>query len=219
MRVGSLCTGIGGFDLGLEWAGMQISWQSEINEHCCGELRRHWPHVPNLGDVCSIQPEALTPVDLLCGGYPCQPFSLAGKRKGKDDDRHLWPEIIRIIRGLGRMGNLPSWCLFENVAGHISMGLDSVISDLERVGYSCWPLCIPAGAVGSRSIRHRVWILAHAERDSIQRRTPDSAGGVSNPMKNNWQDFCSLVLGHRYPSPELTERVMGFPPKWSGTGR
>lgn len=176
MHVGSLCTGIGGLDLGLELSGMKIIWQAEINEHCCSVLKRHWPDVPNHGNVTEISAEQLAPVDLLCGGYPCQPFSHAGKRKGAGDDRHLWPEFIRIIRDLRGLGRLPSWCLFENVAGHISLGLDSVLSDLEGVGYACWPLVIPSCSLGARHQRDRVWIVAHAERHGSEGRPAFSAG-------------------------------------------
>lgn len=178
MRVGSLCTGIGGFDLGLEWAGMKIVWQAEINEYCNTRLEEKWPDVPNFGDVRSINAEDLPAVDLLCGGYPCQPFSLTGERKGQGDDRHIWPEIIRILRDLRGLEKLPTWCLFENVVGHISLGLDSVLSDLEGVGYSCWPLVIPACAVGARHKRNRVWIMAYAGCEQLERRTKESQKGT-----------------------------------------
>lgn len=163
MRVGSLFSGIGGLDLGLEWAGMEIVWQSEIDEYASAVLRKHWPHVPNLGDIKAIDPASLPSVDLICGGYPCQPFSLAGQRKGQKDDRHLWPVMRQVVATVR-----PDWCLCENVAGHVTMGLDDVLSDLEAIGYACQPFVIPACAVGTRSIRNRVWILAHTECSCIQ---------------------------------------------------
>ena len=94
-------------------------------------------------------------IDLICGGYPCQPFSHAGQRRGSEDDRHLWPEVKRLVASIR-----PRWCLFENVAGHISMGLDEVLSDLESEGYTCWPVVIPACAVDAPHRRDRVWVLA-----------------------------------------------------------
>jgi len=158
MRVGSLFSGIGGLDLGLVWAGMHIVWQSEVDPYASAVLRHHWPDVPNVGDIKAIDPTALPPVDLVCGGYPCQPFSNAGKRQGQADDRCLWPYMRQVLAALR-----PAWCLCENVAGHVSMGLDDVLSDLARLGYACWPLVIPACAVDSPHRRDRVWILAHAD--------------------------------------------------------
>ena len=104
-------------------------------------------------------------IDLICGGYPCQPFSHAGKRQGAEDDRHLWPEVKRLVASIR-----PRWCLFENVAGHISMGLDEVLSDLEGEGYTAWPVVIPACAVDAPHRRDRVWIVAHAGCEGIHKR-------------------------------------------------
>lgn len=134
-----ICAGIGGFSLGLERAGLTCAGQVEIDDYCNRILAKHWPHVPRWGDITILDPAALPAVDLVCGGYPCQPFSLAGKRKGAGDDRHLWPYIRKILAHVR-----PTWCLFENVAGHITLGLDSVLSDLEGRGYTCGPLVIPA---------------------------------------------------------------------------
>src|SRR6266508_3311642 len=124
LTVGSLFSGIGGFDLGLERAGMRVIWQSEIDPYASAVLRKHWPGVPNLGDIRSIQPLYLAGggcPDVICGGFPCQPFSHAGKRSGKDDDRYLWPEMRRLINGFRS-----AWVIGENVAGIISMELDKV---------------------------------------------------------------------------------------------
>ena len=100
----------------------------------------------------------LPAIDVICGGYPCQPFSHAGKRGGEKDDRHLWPEMHRLVASLR-----PRWVIAENVAGHISMGLDQVLSDLEGEGYTTWPLVIPACAVDAPHRRDRVWIIANAK--------------------------------------------------------
>ena len=99
-------------------------------------------------------------VDLLTGGFPCQPFSVAGKRLGKEDDRALWPEMLRVINGAN-----PRWIIGENVAGIVTMELDNILSDLEGIGYSAWPIVIPACAVDARHRRDRVWIVAHSERN------------------------------------------------------
>jgi DNA (cytosine-5)-methyltransferase 1 len=98
-------------------------------------------------------------VDLLTGGFPCQPFSVAGKRRGAADERALWPEMLRVIDGAK-----PAWLIGENVAGIVTMELDNILSDLEGIGYAAWPLVIPACAVDARHRRDRVWIVAHAER-------------------------------------------------------
>jgi len=158
-----LCAGIGGFSLGLEWAGMICKGQVEIDEFCNRILAKHWPDVPRWGDIKTLDPACLPAVDLIAGGYPCQPFSYAGHRKGADDDRHLWPFIRKILAHLG-----PAWCLFENVVGHTTLGLDQVLSDLESEGYAAWPLVIPACAVDADHRRNRVWILAYLDGKRIQ---------------------------------------------------
>jgi len=170
MRVLDLFSGIGGFSLGLTRAGMRTTAFCEIEEYPRSILRRHWPDVPIFSDVRKLHatdlPEA---VDLICGGYPCQPFSVAGKRQGQDDDRHLWPEIVRLIRELDATTGKPTWCIFENVAGHVSMGLDQVLLDLEAEGYAAWPFIVPACAVNAPHRRDRVWIVAHASRQLLNR--------------------------------------------------
>lgn len=153
-----LCAGIGGFSLGLEWAGMKCAGQVEIEPFCNRVLEKHWPNVSRWLDIKKESDYAEYPaVDLVCGGYPCQPFSYAGKRKGTEDDRHLWPYVFKVVQTLR-----PAWCLFENVAGHVSLGLDQVLSDLESEAYTCQPLVIPACAVDASHRRDRVWIIANS---------------------------------------------------------
>jgi len=101
-------------------------------------------------------------ISLLTAGFPCQPFSVAGKRAGQNDDRHLWPQIVRLLQELSATGEQPDWCLFENVPGLIQMELDNILSDLESLGYAAWPLVIPACAVDAKHRRDRVWIVANA---------------------------------------------------------
>lgn len=157
MRVLDLFSGIGGFSLGLERAGMTTVAFCEIEPFCRAVLRKHWPDVPQFEDVRKLRGEDVGPVDLVCGGYPCQPFSTAGKRGGAEDDRHLWPEMFRIISELR-----PTWVLGENVAGHITLGLDEVLSDLDALGYASRAFVIPACAVDAPHRRDRVWIVANA---------------------------------------------------------
>jgi DNA (cytosine-5)-methyltransferase 1 len=187
MKVLDLCSGIGGFSLGLTRAGMRTTAFCEIEKYPRSILRKHWPHVPIFEDLRELYakdlPEA---VDLICGGFPCQPFSLAGQRKGADDDRHLWPEIMRIIRELDATTGKPAWCIFENVPGLISMGLDTVLSDLENEAYAAWPFVVPACAVNAPHRRDRVWIVAnHAgwinrehHAGTMQRQKPQFGKGV-----------------------------------------
>lgn len=156
MNVGSLFSGIGGFDLGLERSGMRVVWQVENNGFCNRVLAKHWPDVPRYGDIKTINWSEVEPVDLVCGGFPCQPFSLAGKRAGKADDRYLWPEVVRCLDALR-----PTWFLGENVPGLINLALDQVCTDLESLGYAVWPVCVPACAVDAPHRRERVWIIAH----------------------------------------------------------
>ena len=159
MKVGSLFTGIGGIDLGLERAGMSIGWHAEVDSYCCRVLRKHWPDVPNLGDVRTINWENVPHVDVIAGGYPCQPFSLAGARGGTDDPRHLWPVMANAIRQLR-----PRFALLENVAGHLSMGFGDVLGELAEIGYDAEWDCVPAAAVGAPHRRDRVFVIAYPNR-------------------------------------------------------
>ena len=159
MRVGSLFSGIGGLDLGLERAGMTVAWQSEIDPYACRVLAKHWPTTPNLGDVTTIDWRTVEPVDLICGGYPCPPFSQAGRRQGEDDERYLWPYVCDAIRVLR-----PRYALLENVTGHLSLGFGRVLGDLAEIGYDVEWDCVPAAAVGAPHRRDRVFIVAHNGR-------------------------------------------------------
>jgi len=157
VRFVSLFAGIGGFDLGLERAGMQCVGQVEIDPYCQSILSKRWPNIKRIGDIRDVTAETFGPVELICGGFPCQPFSVAGQRKGKADNRFLWPEMCRIIQAYR-----PTWVLGENVAGIIDMALDDVLSDLESYGYTVQCFIIPACAVDAAHRRDRVWIIANS---------------------------------------------------------
>ena len=189
-----LCAGIGGFTMGLEWAGMECKGQVEKDEFCTKVLEKNWPDVQRWRDVCecAASPDLLPTVDLIAGGYPCQPFSLTGKRKGKRDDRHLWPFIKQIIAA-----KRPTWCLFENVAGHVTMGLDDVLSDLEALGYSAWGMLIPACAVNSKDRRGRVWILAHTSSNELQGGAPKATTRSDTKTSSHEQLAGFLLTGDR----------------------
>lgn len=130
----------------------------EIDPFCQKILRKHWGNdIPIHSDIRELKGEHVGPVGLVAGGYPCQPFSTAGERRGAEDDRHLWPEMRRLVEELR-----PAWVLGENVAGHISLGLDQVLSDLEALGYATRAFVIPACAVDAWHRRDRVWVVANS---------------------------------------------------------
>jgi len=186
MRFGSLFAGIGGIDLGLERAGMECAWQVEIDDYCQRVLTKHWPDVERFEDVRECGRGNLAAVDLIVGGFPCQPHSIAGKRRGAADDRNLWPEFSRIVAELK-----PRYVLAENVPGIITTYLDTVLSDLERLDYTCATFDIPAVAFDAPHRRHRIFIVAYrtgtglegATRKSLQGREHGLAGSsiVAHP--------------------------------------
>ena len=163
MRVLDLFSGIGGFSLGLERAGMETVAFCEIDDYCRRVLKKHWPDIPIYEDICFLEGDECGPVDLICGGYPCQPFSASGKRGGAEDDRHLWPEMLRVIRAVN-----PKYVICENVFGHVHLGLDDVLSDLEAAGYTWETFVIPACGVGAPHRRDRAWVVAYAEGERLE---------------------------------------------------
>ena len=152
-----LFSGIGGFSLGLERAGFKTVVFCEQDKFCQKVLNKHWPEIPIEPDIKTFDGKKYAGAFILTGGFPCQPFSCAGKRRGKEDERALWPEMFRVIQEVR-----PTWIIGENVAGFIGMGLDDSISDLEREGYSVQAFIIPACAVNAPHRRDRVWIVAHS---------------------------------------------------------
>ena len=156
MRVGSLFSGIGGFDLGLERAGYEIVWQVENDAYCRRVLAKHWPDVPCYGDIHDCGAHNLEEVDVICGGFPCQPVSTAGKQRGQDDERWLWPEFARILRELR-----PRYALVENVPGLLVRGMGDVLRDLAAAGYDAEWGRVSAASVGAPHLRKRVFLIAH----------------------------------------------------------
>ncbi len=154
-KVLDLFSGIGGFSLGLErTGGFKTVAFCEIDPFCQKVLNKHWPDTPIYEDVRNLEHDG--PIDVITGGYPCQPFSIAGKRQGAEDDRHLWPAMFGLIKK-----HRPTWVIGENVAGHIDMGLDNVLFDLGGEGYECRTFIIPACSVNAPHRRERVWIVAN----------------------------------------------------------
>ena len=155
-----LCAGIGGFSLGFSWSGLsEPVLFCEIDPWCRKVLAKHWPDVPIAEDVKELanDPARLVPdCDIVTAGYPCQPFSVAGKQRGTEDDRHLWPFISQIIAH-----KRPAFCVLENVYGHVALGLDEVLADLEAQDYATRAFIVPACAVNAPHRRDRLWIIAH----------------------------------------------------------
>ena len=169
-----LFSGIGGFARGFEATGsIETTCFVEQDPYCQAVLRHHWPDVPILGDIRDVKGcELPIQPDVICGGFPCQPFSQAGKQLAQDDPRHLWPEMFRLIRECR-----PAWVVGENVAGLIKLGLDEVLSDLEGEGYATRTFNLPACAVGAPHIRQRLWIIAHADSQGEPDKPFDDGAG------------------------------------------
>ena len=167
MNVGSLFSGIGGLDLGLERAGMRVVWQCEADPWCRRVLARHWPGVPCYPDVRELA--AAPPVDVLAGGFPCQPVSLAGRGAAQADARWLWPEFARLIR-LFR----PRYVIAENVPGLLARGLGLVLADLAELGFDAEWMVFGAGDIGAPHLRERVWIVA---ADACREPSGEPRGG------------------------------------------
>lgn len=168
MTHASLFSGIGGFDLAAEWVGWTNAFNCEIDPFCRRVLKYHFPNAEQYGDIRTTDFTIWRDrIDVLTGGFPCQPFSLAGKRKGTEDDRYLWPEMLRVIRTVR-----PRWVVGENVFGIVNwsegMVFDKVCSDLEAAGYEVQPYIIPACGVGAPHRRDRCWFVAYRTDAGIE---------------------------------------------------
>ena len=190
MKCCSLFSGIGGFDLAAEWLGWDIIVQCEIDPFCQRVLKHHFPKAILYEDIKKTDfTKHRGDIDIVFGGFPCQPFSTAGKRRGTNDDHHLWPEMLRVIREVS-----PHYIVAENVSGLISqqqgMVFESVLTDLENEGYEVQPFIIPACAVGAPHRRDRVWIIAvdsfHKEAASNSKSTGQQARTEGQRKIQSW---------------------------------
>jgi len=184
MTLLDLFSGIGGFSLAARWAGIETIQFVEIDPFCQKVLAKNFPGVPIHDDIKTFKAEPGS-ADIVSGGFPCQPFSCAGKRRGKEDDRYLWPEMRRVISEAR-----PSWVIAENVTGIDGMALKTIISDMESIKYEVLePLEIPACAVGSPQRRSRIWLVSHA-LCGIKAMGGAIRGSWRKPKQVPWDDLC-----------------------------
>jgi len=164
MKIGSLCTGYGGLDMAVEaYFDAEMVWCAEIDKYVSKLIVQRF-NKPNLGDIKQIKWDQVEPIDILTAGYPCQPFSHAGFRKGLDDERHIWPYIKEAISHLR-----PSYVILENVRGHLSLGFSAVLGDLAEIGYDAKWKIVRASDVGAPHQRARLFIIAYANSERLQR--------------------------------------------------
>jgi len=186
MKIGSLCTGYGGLDMAVEaYFNAEMVWCAE-NDKYAGQLIKERFDKPNLGDIKQITWDAVEPIDILTAGYPCQPFSHAGYRKGIDDERHIWPYIIKAISILR-----PSIVILENVRGHLSLGFTSVLGDLAKNGYDAKWQIVRASDVGAPHQRARLFIIAYPGSKGLQRPWHSPNDSTDGTPTNSHSDACT----------------------------
>ena len=190
MKQLELFAGIGGFGLAGHWAGIETVVQVEIDEYCQKILQKYFPNAKRYRDIKEFDGTKYRgAIDIISGGFPCQPYSLAGKRLGKDDDRHLWPEMLRVIREVQ-----PQWVVGENVRGLVSWSnglvFEEVCADLETAGYEVQPFILPAASVGAPHFRYRIWFVAHATQVDDSRNAGTLPGANGGQERGNVSESC-----------------------------
>lgn len=200
----SLFSGIGGLDLAAEWAGLTTVGQCEWADYPTQVLERHWPDVPRWRDIRTLDKESfyertgLTTVDIISGGFPCQPFSIAGKQQGKEDERYMWPEMLRVIKELE-----PAWIIGENVENAVRMVADDIMYDMEGIGYETGAFVVSAYSSGAWYKGNRIFIVAasndrcgavrrniqlSADAESLQCWNDNGRGTPELNPRKRWQE-------------------------------
>lgn len=222
MNHGSLFSGIGGFDLAAHWMGWNNIFNCEWEEFPRQVLRHHFPESKQYGDIKEFDATAYAGrIDILTGGFPCQPYSAAGRKLGKDDERHLWPEMLRVIRECA-----PRYVVGENVRGLVSWNgglvFEEVCADLEALGYSVQPCLLPAASVNAPHKRMRVWFIAYSERVRLEhpkerrgvgeiqgqvgRQPTHPAEAVGSPRASTHPSHARLQGGKQHGAPDKREQ-------------
>lgn len=173
-----LFSGIGGFSLAFESEGFETIAFAEIDPYASAVLKKHWPDVKNYGDVRNFP---AIRCDVLTGGFPCQPFSVAGHQRGEDDDRFLWPAMLDAVKACR-----PTWVVGENVPGITKMELDCCCDELEDIGYAAQPFNIPACSVGAFHLRERIWIVAYNASFDLEKSQMVSPARTISQSGNAW---------------------------------
>lgn len=208
MTIGSLFSGIGGLELGLEMCGLgPVLWQAESDPFARAVLEQHWPKVQRYEDVRDVDGKA-NRVDVVCGGFPCQPHSVAGKRRGTADPKWLWPEFARIVEALH-----PEIVFIENVPGLRTSGLPVVLADLAALGFDVEWACFRAAEVGAPHRRRRLFILAYANRDGLRLQRGRVAGTGGSEAAEPWVDGPAWVAPHCNREGRL-QQAEGHRPQW-----
>jgi DNA (cytosine-5)-methyltransferase 1 len=212
MRIGSLFSGIGGLELGLEMSGVgETVWQVEQSPLCLAVLEKHWPSVERFNDVCTVGAHNLPRVDLVCGGFPCQDVSSAGKRAGLAGSRSgLWYQFARVVTELR-----PEWVVVENVASGAALWVDFVCGDLEQLGYASLQVPIAAEDVGASHPRARVFVVAHTDNFGKHARAVDAEVASAPPVV---ADAHRAELRDEPGRRGRPHRTSAEEPSWAGGG-
>lgn len=223
MKIGSLCTGYGGLDLAVEAiTGAKTVWYSEFDKNVAKLMEHNRPELPNLWDLTKINWQQVEPVDILTAGYPCQPFSGAGQRKGTNDERHIWPHIAKTISILQ-----PKLVVLENVRGHLTLGFKEVLGALTEIGYDAKWEIIRASDIGAPHQRARLFVIAYPE--STRRRTQQNRPGSGESKESSAlgsfikPDYSTIAdaYGNAHQEPRRTNRSISSQasPQLDGSNR
>jgi DNA (cytosine-5)-methyltransferase 1 len=210
LKIGSLCTGYGGLDMAVEaFFNAETVWTSDYDKYASIVIEQRLKK-PNLGDIKQIKWDEVEPIDILTAGYPCQPFSVAGNRKGENDPRHIWPYIKKAI-GILR----PKFVILENVKGHLSLGFDKVLNDLTSIGYDARWHIVRAAEQGAPHHRRRLFVVAYPfHNEWASNWEMQELGRRPSPFSDMHLQDPPSALDQGMLRPEYAEYMMGLPAGW-----